>query len=414
MMLIDRQDGKGLRLESVPLYTIADRFGTPTYVYSGATFEQNWRAFDSALYGRAHSVCYAVKACSNIALLQLLAKLGSGFDIVSGGELERVRRVGGDLNKVVFSGVGKLPHEIENALRSNIRCLNVESSAELKAVEQTAERLGGVAPVALRINPDVAIDTHRYIATGFGESKFGVSPGQARDMYRRIAGSNVLQAVGIGCHIGSQITTTEPFAQAAKLLIELADELVADGLPLQHIDFGGGFAAGDGTLSAHEYMQVLTDAIGDRPWEVLIEPGRSISGTAGLLLTQVIYLKKNGRKKFAVVDAAMNDLIRPALYQAKHSLVEVREHIGLAHDEWDIVGAVCESGDFIAHDCRLRIKEGDLLAVLTAGAYGFSMAGNYNSRPRAAEVLVDGEQFHLIRTRETVTDLMANEFLLDE
>lgn len=418
VFLIDRLDQKGLRFEDVPLQTVADQFNTPTYVYSKAALVQNWRMLDKALQGHEHLICYAVKSCSNIAVLQLLTKLGSGFDIVSGGELERVRRAGGDLSKAVFSGVAKLPHEIEAALRSNILCLNIESSSELSLIERIAADLKCIAPVAVRVNPDVALDMHGYISTGCGESKFGVSPYEARVLYRQIAQSSVLKAVGISCHIGSQITTTEPYSCAAKQLVELGDELVAGGLPLQHIDFGGGFAVVDHSLddipSTDKYMQVFTKAIGNRPWKIIIEPGRAISGEAGLLLTRVRVIKQNKEKNFAIVDAAMNDLIRPPLYQAKHLVTLVhRNRMFIPTILWDIVGPICENGDFIALDRFLRIREGDLLAILGAGAYGFSMSSNYNSRPRAAEVLIDGKRMALIRKRETTTNLTDAEYLTD-
>lgn len=403
-----------LHCEGVPLTSVAKEFGTPVYVYSRTAIEQCWRRFEQAFQTRPHQICYAVKACSNIAILNVLAELGSGFDIVSGGELERVKRAGGDPGKVVFSGVGKSMQEIELALTSRIKCLHVESKAELDAIEQVAAHLGVRAMLGLRINPEINAQTHPYIATGLSTSKFGVCLDQVPALLQQIVQSNVMQLTGIACHIGSQITQTEPFAEAARCLVAAADEWAGHGVTISHIDFGGGFSSETTAPSPETYVKTLIDAVGDRPWEIVIEPGRAIVGENGALLTRVEYLKPGATqadKNFAVVDAAINDFIRPALYQAQHPVQPVQPGSGPTQ-VWDIVGPVCESSDFLARGCVLTLAPGDLLAVLSAGAYGFSMSSNYNSRPRAAEVLVHKDASYLIGKRETLQDLTRNESLL--
>ena len=396
-------------LEQVSLTQIARQFGTPTYVYSSTEIENRYRAFEGALGGHPHLICYAVKACPNIAVLNLLGRCGSGFDIVSGGELERVIRAGSAVSKTVFSGVGKAREEIENALQAGIRCLNIESVAELKMVEAVAASLGRVAPIALRVNPDVDADTHIYITTGMDENKFGVALEDAQALYRYAAASESLKPLGVGCHIGSQISRLGPFEQAAQSLLAFVDRLLAQGLAVEHIDFGGGLGIGAEVPTPEEYVNVLLKAVADRPLEVWIEPGRAIVGAAGLLLTRVLYLKSGRAKNFVVVDAAMNDLLRPALYQAEHPIVTIGATKAVEQQVCDIVGPVCESGDFLAQNCTLMVSENDLLAVLMVGAYGFSMASNYNSRGRPAEILVSGETPYLVRRRETVADLMRGE-----
>lgn len=408
----------GAYVERVSLTEIAEQFGTPIYVYSRAMLEARWKAFDEAFSGCKHRICYAVKACSNLAVLNILSSLGSGFDIVSGGELERVLRAGGRADRVVFSGVGKLAAEIERALKVGVGCLNIESAAELRAVEKAARATGRAAAVSLRVNPEVDAGTHDYITTGTAESKFGVSAEEATELYRYADRSEQLNPVGLSCHIGSQITRLEPFAVAAEFLTKLADEVTAQGCTIRHLDFGGGLGIGEASPAVSRYGGLLMEIVGNRPWDIWVEPGRAIVGEAGLLLTRVIYLKHGKHKHFAVVDAGMNDFLRPALYQAEHPVVAVdvdaaAKSLRAMHD-WDVVGSICESGDFLARDCRLSLAEGDLVAVLAAGAYGFSMAGNYNSRPRPAEVVVDGAQIHLVRLRETFADLMSGERLVGE
>lgn len=410
------RDGEGLCLEDAPLARLARDFGTPLYAYSRAAIEDNWRAFDAAFGARPHLVCYAVKACSNIAALGVLARLGSGFDIVSGGELERVLRAGGDPARVVFSGVGKRPDELARALEVGIGCFNVESEAELDMLEAAARARSLRAPVAARVNPDIRADTHAHMATGGGESKFGLSPPRARAILAAAARSDALEARGASVHIGSQITELAPFARAAEALVAFADDMRARGVPLDQLDFGGGLGIAYGDAAAPPraaYVQALLEAVGDRPHTLVVEPGRAVIGDAGVLLTRVLLLKPGAGKQFAVVDAAMNDLLRPALYGAVHEVREVAPRRGPAR-RYDVVGPVCESGDFLARDCELAIAPGDLLAALDAGAYAFSMAGNYNSRPRAAEAMVSGARADLIRARETVAALMEGERVLDD
>ncbi len=402
--------------ESVPLTAIAAAVGTPTYVYSRATLERHWHAFNDALAPLPHLVCYAVKANSNIALLNLLARLGSGFDIVSIGELERVVAAGGDPAKVVFSGVGKRIDEIERALDLGIYCFNVESASELHRLNAIAEQRGVRAPVSLRVNPDVDAKTHPYISTGLRENKFGVTVESALELYTAAAQMGGVRLLGIDCHIGSQLTELEPFIAALERILHLMDLLKARGIELEHLDMGGGlgipYRDEQPPLPA-DYAHALISRLNGRALKVMIEPGRALIGNAGVLLTRVEYLKDQGEKRFAIVDAAMNDLIRPMLYEAWQAVVPVVERVGEARIT-EIVGPICETGDFLAKDRELVLAEGDLLVIRSAGAYGFSMSSNYNSRPRAAEVLVDGDQFYTIRARETLASLYAEERLLPE
>ena len=405
---------KRLYLEQVSLANIADECGTPAYVYSKYEIEKNWRALDDAFTGLAHQICYAVKACPNIAVLNLLAKLGSGFDIVSGGELERVRRAGGDTSKIVFSGVGKQRWEIAAALQADIACFNVESASELSLIEQIASELECIAPISVRINPDVDAQTHPHISTGMQQNKFGIDVEQAVALYKTIRRSPFLRVRGVGCHIGSQIISLEPYKKALATLRSVARRLSDDGLEIEHIDIGGGFGIryqNETPPIATDYAQAVAQAFADYRGLLILEPGRFIVGNAGLLLTEVLYLKQAHNKHFAVVDAAMNDLLRPALYEATHQIVPLETHEGKTQN-YDIVGPVCESADTFAHDRPLLLYEGDRLAILSAGAYGFSMSSNYNSRARPAEVMVDGKDFHIVRLRESMQDLMETECLL--
>lgn len=405
-----------LHVERVALEDVAARHGTPCYVYSLAQLERNWRAFDRALAARAHLVCYAVKANSNGALLRRLAGLGSGFDIVSEGELHRVLRAGGRADRVVFSGVGKSASELRAALEAGIRCFNVESGAELERLNRLAEETRKTAPVALRVNPEIDPHTHPYIATALRDSKFGIPYGRALEHYRRAAQLPGLRVEGAGCHIGSQIVGLEPFRAAARRMRELADTLDGEGIALRHIDLGGGLGIryrDEPAPTPEEYVHALDEALGAGPWEIRVAPGRAVAGSAGILLTRVEYVKPGAERDFAVVDAAMNDLLRPALYDAWHDVWPVRERPGKAgRRRCDVVGPVCESGDFLGRDRELAVAEGDLLAVFEAGAYGAAMGSNYNSRPRPCEVLVDGERMHVVRRRETLDDLTSHECLL--
>jgi len=406
-----------LNAEAVPLSRIADEHGTPCFVYSRSALTDAWRAFDSAFEARDHLVCYAVKANSNLAILNLFARLGSGFDIVSGGELQRVLAAGGDPRKIVFSGVGKSADEIRRALAAGILCFNVESESELIRLDRIAGELGKSAPVSLRVNPDVDAKTHPYIATGLKQNKFGVAYRDAFELYRRARELPHLRIEGIDCHIGSQLTEIAPFAAALEKVLDLLDRLQRENIAISHLDLGGGLGIcyRDETPPAiGDYARALIGLIGKRPQKLLFEPGRALVGNAGILLTRVEYLKHGEEKNFAIVDAAMNDLIRPALYDGWHAVLPVTAGGGGADggDEYEIVGPVCESGDFLAHGRRLALREGDLLAIMSAGAYGMSMSSNYNTRPRAAEIMIDGTKSHVIRKRETADELMAHEILL--
>ena len=401
--------------EDVTVTEIAGTVGTPCYIYSRATIERHWRAFDLAFGDHPHLICYAVKANGNLAVLNLLARLGSGFDIVSGGELERVIRAGGDPAKVVFSGVGKRRDELEHGLEVGIRCFNVESEAELTLLEQVAARFGQPAPVSLRINPDVDARTHPYIATGLKQNKFGIAAEQAMAVYRRAAASPQLRVVGMDCHIGSQLTELEPFVAALERLLELAARLAAEGIALRHLDLGGGlgirYRDEEPPLPA-DHAAALMALLRATPYEIVLEPGRAIVGNAGILVTRVELLKLGSEKNFAVVDAAMNDLLRPALYAAWQDIIPVVPRSAGETRRYDVVGPVCETGDFLGKDRDLNVAPDDLLAVRSAGAYGFAMSSNYNARPRAAEVMVDGDRFQVVRWRETLADLYAGESIL--
>jgi diaminopimelate decarboxylase len=407
------QDGT-LCAEKVPLTEIARQFGTPAYVYSRAAIEDAYRAFSEACSGHDVLICYSVKANSNLAVLNLLARLGSGFDIVSGGELARVLAAGGRADKTVFSGVGKTETELRAALEAGVLCFNVESEEELLRLSSLAVAAGKTAPVSLRVNPDVDAGTHPYIATGLRESKFGIAYDAALPLYRRAAKLPGLRVTGIDVHIGSQITEVEPFVAALDKVLEFVDALDAAEVRLEHVDLGGGLGIRyrDETPPAPEdYLGRLFRSLGRRKIRVLFEPGRSLVGNTGLLLTRVEYLKHSPAKNFAVVDAGMNDLVRPALYDAWHEVLPVRRRDGAAL-RYDIVGPVCESADFLAKDRTLAVAGGDLLAIMSAGAYGMVMSSNYNSRPRPAEVMVDGASSWLVRTRENVASLFASERLL--
>jgi diaminopimelate decarboxylase len=408
------QRNGALHAEDVPLSRIAEEFGTPCYVYSRAALTDAFQRYDRAFGSRPHLICYAVKANSNLAILNLFARQGSGFDIVSGGELARVIAAGGDPGRTVFSGVGKTEREMRDALAAGILCFNVESESEFLRLERIAAETGRRAPVSLRVNPDVDAGTHPYISTGQKQSKFGVAFPDAMRLYRLAHSSRHLRVVGIGCHIGSQLIEVEPIADAVRKVLNLADRLAAEGIEMEHLDLGGGLGiryADEVPPTQDAWVKALLDAVGDRPQTLFVEPGRSLVGTAGLLLTRVEYLKHGEAKNFAVVDAAMNDLIRPALYDAWHAVREVKDS-GAAATVYDVVGPVCESGDFLARERQLAIEEGGLLAIMDAGAYGMSLSSNYNARPRAAEVMVDRGQLHLIREREQVEDLFAGEQLL--
>lgn len=405
-----------LWVESVPLTELAERFGTPCYVYSRAAVEAAWRELDAGFGGREHLICYAVKANSNLALLSLLARLGAGFDIVSGGELERVLAAGGDPARVVFSGVGKSEAEIRRALEAGILCFNVESEPELLRIDAIARAQGRRAPVSLRVNPDVDPRTHPYIATGLRHSKFGVPAAEAEALYGRAQRMAGIRLTGIDFHIGSQLTSGEPLAEAVDRVLELVDRLQAAGISLSHLDMGGGLGIryrDETPPSRRDYVEQLVARVGDRPHTLLLEPGRCLVGEAGVLLTRVEYLKAGEPRGFAVVDAAMNDLLRPALYDAWQAIERVEADTGAPPRPWDVVGPVCESGDFLGRDRQLALTGRDLLAVRAAGAYGFVMSSNYNTRPRPPEVLVDGNRAWEIREREPLAELWRGERIPD-
>jgi diaminopimelate decarboxylase len=404
-----------LHAEQVPVPTIVQEVGSPCYIYSRATLERHWHAFDASFGDHEHLVCYAVKANSNIALLNLLARLGSGFDIVSGGELFRVLEAGGDANKVVFSGVGKTADEMRYALQQGIHCFNVESIPELERLNQVAGEMGSPAPIALRVNPDVDAGTHPYISTGLKENKFGIDIELAADIYVQAAAMENISIKGVACHIGSQLTELTPFLDALDRVLALVDDLAQRGIQLHHLDLGGGLGVtyDDETPPLPDaYTRAVIERLGDRKLPIHIEPGRAIAANAGILITQVEYLKHTEHKNFAVVDAAMNDLLRPSLYSAWQKIIPVTENTEASSDNYDIVGPVCETGDFLGKDRELSIEEGDLLAVRSSGAYGFTMSSNYNTRPRVAEIMVDDTQFHVIRQREQLGDLIRGESIL--
>jgi diaminopimelate decarboxylase len=415
--------------ENVALSDIAQRFGTPCYVYSRAALTDGYRQFAEAFKDREHLICYAVKANSNLAILNLFARLGAGFDIVSGGELQRVLAAGGAADKVVFSGVGKSEAEMRQALEAGILCFNVESAPELERLNAVAESMGKVAPISLRVNPDVDAKTHPYISTGLKQNKFGVAYTEALALYRKAAGMPHLRVTGMDCHIGSQLTETSPFIAAAEKVLALVDQLTAAGIVLEHLDLGGGLGIrydDETPPSIAEYAQALLGALHGRSEKIIVEPGRVLVGNAGVLLTRIEYLKHGEEKNFAIVDAAMNDLMRPALYDAYHAILPVQRRQDIPSPQsspasgrggererqsliYEVVGPICETGDFIGHAREMAVDQGDALAVMSAGAYGMSMSSNYNTRPRAAEVMVDGAVAHLIRERETVRQLYVAE-----
>lgn len=409
------RDGQ-LWAESVNLAAQVADWGTPCYVYSRATIERHWQAFDNALASRPHLICYAVKANSTLAVLNVLAKLGSGFDIVSVGELERVLRAGGEASKIVFSGVGKKADEIARALEVGIRCFNVESSAELEVINAVASKMNRRAAISLRVNPDVDAKTHPYISTGLKENKFGIAIEDALVVYQQALAMPALDVVGIDCHIGSQLTEVAPFIDALNRVLALVDTLAANGITLKHIDLGGGLGIqykDEQPPQPDALARALLEGLGERKLEIMLEPGRAIVGNAGVLLTQVLYLKPNAHRNFAIVDAAMNDLMRPALYGAWQNIVPLQPRSDVPAQIYDVVGPVCETGDFLGKERELSLQQGDYLAVRSAGAYGFSMSSNYNSRPRAAEVMIDGDRAVVIRERETIAQLMQGETVLD-
>ncbi|USD36613.1 diaminopimelate decarboxylase [Ferrimonas sp. SCSIO 43195] len=409
-------DNGQLMAERVSVTEAAEAYGTPLYLYSRATIERHWQAFTDAMAGRDHLICYAVKANSNLAILNLMARLGSGFDIVSGGELARVIAAGGDATKVVFSGVGKTEAEMEYALKAGIHCFNLESEPELERLQQVAARLGLVAPVSLRINPDIDANSHPYISTGLKQNKFGIPTSQALPVYRRAAAMDHIQVLGMDCHIGSQLTESRPFVEALERLLALMDTLAEEGIELAHLDLGGGLGVSYGQETPPlptEYVQALLPTLGQRKLKLILEPGRAIMANAGILVTKVEYLKQGEDRDFAIVDAAMNDLLRPSLYNAWQEIVPVTASPASPR-AYDVVGPVCETGDFLGKNRKLAIAAGDYLAVRGAGAYGFTMSSNYNSRPRAAEVMADGDRMHLIREREQPEQLWRGEHCLPE
>ncbi|MFQ1046747.1 diaminopimelate decarboxylase [Avibacterium paragallinarum] len=405
-----------LMAEQVPVAEIAQQFGTPAYIYSRATLERHWHAFDNALGDHPHLICFAVKSNPNLAILNIMAKLGSGFDIVSQGELERVLAAGGEANKVVFSGVAKSEQEIERALNVGIRCFNVESLAELYRINDVAGRLNKLAPISLRVNPDVDAHTHPYISTGLKENKFGVSVNEAREVYRIASQLPHIKITGMDCHIGSQLTEIQPFLDATDRLIVLMQQLAQDGIELEHLDLGGGLGVtykDEEAPHPSEYAKALLAKLKDYPnLEIILEPGRAITANAGILVTKVEYLKSNESRNFAIVDTGMNDMIRPALYQAYMKIIEVDRSLPRETKVYDVVGPICETSDFLGKQRELAIAQGDLIAQRSAGAYGASMASTYNSRPRAIEVMVDGDQTHLIKRRESYPELWQLESVL--
>lgn len=405
-----------LMAENLPVKQLAEQFGTPLYVYSRATLERHWHAFNNAFGEHPHLVCFAVKSNPNIAILNVMAKLGSGFDIVSQGELERVLAAGGDAGKVVFSGVAKSRQEIARALEVNIRCFNVESEAELLRINQIAGEMGKIAPISLRVNPDVDAHTHPYISTGLKENKFGVSVEQAREVYKVAATLPNIKIVGMDCHIGSQLTELQPFLDAVDRLIVLMEQLKQDGIHLKHLDLGGGLGVtytDEAPPHPTEYAKALWEKLSAfSELEIIVEPGRAITANAGILVTKVEYLKSNESRNFAIVDAGMNDMIRPALYQAYMNILEIDRTLAREEKIYDVVGPICETSDFLGKQRKLAIAEGDYLAQRSAGAYGASMSSNYNSRPRTAEVMVDSDKAYLIRRREALNELWQLESLL--
>lgn len=409
----DYRNGE-LFVEEVPLQQIAEKFGTPCYVYSQSVLTNAYRQFDAAFEKRDHLICYAVKANSNIAILNLLAQFGSGFDIVSGGELQRVIKAGGDAQKIIFSGVGKNANEMRMALNLNILCFNVESEIELMTLNHVAKSMGKIAPVSLRVNPDVDAKTHPYISTGLKENKFGIATDEAIRIYQSAQLYPHIRFTGIDCHIGSQLTLLEPFIEATEKMLQLLQGLKNQNINIEHLDLGGGLGirySDEKPPSIKEYVTTLCTLTQNMKQRLVIEPGRSLVGNSGILLTRIEYLKQTAARNFAIVDAAMNDLIRPSLYDAYHDILPVKKNT-VAAKSYEIVGPVCETGDFLGRDRKLSIVNGDLLAIMSAGAYGMSMSSNYNTRSRAAEILVSGDQMHLIRQRETFDQMIAGEKII--
>ena len=406
--------GDSLFAEEVAVSDIAEQYGTPCFVYSRATLERHYRVYEEALADHPHLICFAVKANSNLAVLNVLAKMGAGFDIVSGGELDRVLAAGGDASKIIFSGLGKTVAEIQQGLAAGIHCFNVESEAELDRINEVALSEGLVAPISVRVNPDVDAGTHPYISTGLKENKFGIPTNSALEVYRKAAAMPGIKIEGIDFHIGSQLTSVEPFLDAIDRLLLMVDQLAEEGIELSHFDMGGGLGVTYGKEAPphpSELIAVVKEKFSGRDMAILVEPGRSIAANAGIFVTQVEYLKNNEHKNFAIVDGAMNDLLRPALYGAWQEIISVEKKEGNTAS-YDVVGPICESSDFLGKDRELSISAGDLLAIRSAGAYGFVMSSNYNTRPRAAEIMVDGTEAIVVRDRENVTDLFANEHLL--
>jgi diaminopimelate decarboxylase len=404
-----------LHAESVALTDLMVAYGSPLYVYSRSDIENNWREFDDAFGDHPHLVCYAVKANSNLAVLNVLAKIGSGFDIVSEGELERVLAAGGQANRCVFSGVAKTTREIKHALEVGVRCFNVESASELDRIEAVAQSLAVQAPVSIRVNPNVDAKTHPYISTGLKENKFGVDIDDAISLYQKAQDSEYLSVQGLDCHIGSQLTEVAPFLDALDKVLELVEQLNSNGIEIAHLDLGGGVGIqydDEQTIDIKAYVDATLDKVGKM--EVILEPGRAIVGNAGVFVTQVEFLKQNSEHSFAIIDGAMNDLLRPAFYNAYHQVLPVNENSNGIEANWDLVGPICETGDFLAKDRNLSLSQGDYLAVMSAGAYGFTMSSNYNSRPRVAEVMVSGEQHTLVRERETIQDLFNKESIVND
>ena len=406
-----------LHCEEVSLNQIAEQVGTPAYVYSREALERAYLGYAEALEGRDALICFAVKANSNLAVLNVLAKLGAGFDIVSGGELERALLAGAEPSKIVFSGVGKQAHEIARALEVGIHCFNIESEAELYRVNEVAESRGQVARVSFRVNPDVDAGTHPYMSTGLKENKLGIAIESAPEVYAKAAALKGVEVIGVDCHIGSQLTEVSPFLDALDRLLALIDLLAEQGIIIRHLDLGGGLGVcytDETPPTPATYIDALTDRLGDRDVKLVFEPGRSIAANSGVLLTQVEFLKENGDKNFAIIDAAMNDLIRPSLYSAYQEIIPLFEQSAAEVKTWDLVGPICETGDFLGKDRQLALSAGDRLAVCSAGAYGFVMASNYNTRPRVAEVMVDDDRFQVVRERETFEDLVRGEHLMTE
>ena len=406
---------KALYAESVAVTDLMEQYGSPLYIYSRSQIASNWQQFNQAFGDHPHLICYAVKANSNLGVLNVLAKLGSGFDIVSIGELERVIAAGGKPGRCVFSGVSKTKTEIQRALELGIYCFNVESAAELDRVESVAKLMSTKAPISIRVNPDVDANTHPYIATGLKENKFGVSVDRSLALYKKAEFSKHLDVFGLDYHIGSQITEVSPFIEALEKALELISQLKAEGIKMSHIDIGGGVGIAyneEKTINIEKYIQSVLDKVGDL--EVILEPGRAIVGNAGIFVTQVEYLKQSGVKSFAIIDGAMNDLQRPSLYGSYHQAIAVEDNSKGIKDTWDLVGPICETGDFLAKDRELTLAQGDYIALMSAGAYGFVLSSNYNSRPRVAEVMVSGSNHALVRKRETVGSLFENEFIFND